>query len=54
MAKFVPKCRTEVVTKQGIRCKQFTTGFVYIIGILFTLIFAEPSESPVSYALFSV
>lgn len=54
ISKFVSRCHIEVVTKQDIRCKQFTTGFVYIIGIRFTLIFAELSESPVSYALFSV
>lgn len=54
IAKLVSRCHTEVPTKQGVRCKQFTSGFVHRIGILFTLIFAEPTESPVSCVLFSV
>lgn len=54
IVKFVSRCHTEVVTKQDIRCKQFTTGFVYIIGSLFTLILADPPESPVFSVLFSV
>lgn len=54
IAKFVSRCNTEVVTKEDIRCKQFITGYMYIIWILFTLIFAEPPDSPVSYVFFSV